>query len=168
MQGRTTDEKVELYGRFFIGRRDVYGTYDPGTGRVWQVKNPVTKEVLFRHLKGIQPYGIYLLDTDRTPAAVVDFDHDECLLPFEFTREVRSLGMSAYIERSKSKGYHVWMFFARGRINALKARLVIKFILDEIGVGGDKIDHWKTETSAEESWAEFWQRSQEKLQSVEA
>ena len=43
-----------------------------------------------------------------------------------------------------------------------------KRILDEIGVGGDKIDHWKTETSAEESWAGFWQKSQEKLQAVEA
>jgi coenzyme F420-reducing hydrogenase delta subunit len=43
-----------------------------------------------------------------------------------------------------------------------------KGVLDEIGVGGDKIDHWQTETSAEESWAGFWQKSREKLQGIEA
>ncbi|MHC4680641.1 MAG: TOTE conflict system archaeo-eukaryotic primase domain-containing protein [Planctomycetota bacterium] len=41
--------------------------------------------------------------------------------------------MSAYIERSKSKGYHVWMFFEEGGVLARKARLVARKILADMG-----------------------------------
>jgi hypothetical protein len=41
--------------------------------------------------------------------------------------------VSAYIERSKSKGYHVWIFFEEGGILARKARLVAHRILTDMG-----------------------------------
>ncbi|MCK5557284.1 MAG: hydrogenase iron-sulfur subunit, partial [Candidatus Hydrogenedentes bacterium] len=38
-----------------------------------------------------------------------------------------------------------------------------KGVLDEIGLGGERIDHWRTEDSAEVSWSAFWEISKRKL-----
>ncbi len=67
---RTTAQKIALYTSLFKGRTDVYGTYDPKTGRAGQVKQPVTKQVVISHLKGERPYGIYLLLDDRETHAL--------------------------------------------------------------------------------------------------
>jgi len=133
MKGRTTSEKLAIYRNLFTGLPDVYGTYDPHTGRVRQVKEPVTDEVLLTHLKGKQPYGIYLLTKDTIRALAVDFDDDQLNHPLAFRAEARRLGMFTYIERSKSKGYHVWMFFSEKSVLARKARLVAGYILTTIG-----------------------------------
>ena len=58
---RTTREKIDLFMRCFRGRTDVYGTWDPATGKAWQVKEPVTRKVILAHLKGKRPFGVYLL-----------------------------------------------------------------------------------------------------------
>ena len=58
---RTTRAKLDIFRACFTGLTHVYGTYDPKTGQVRQVKEPVTDRVLLRHLQGRQPYGVYLL-----------------------------------------------------------------------------------------------------------
>ena len=57
----TTSDKLALFTTCFSGLSETYGTYDPATGRSWQVKQPVTRHTMLRHLQGIQPYGVYLL-----------------------------------------------------------------------------------------------------------
>ena len=47
--------------------------------------------------------------------------------------------ISAYIERSKSKGYHVWIFFEEGGVPARSARLVAHKILADIGRTGVEV-----------------------------
>jgi len=42
-------------------------------------------------------------------------------------------GIESYIEVSKSKGYHVWVFFPPEGVPAAKARAVVKHILAEAG-----------------------------------
>lgn len=107
--GRSSAEKVAIFKGLSSGRQDVYGTYN---GRaVRQVKAAVTNRVILAHLLGKRPYGVYLLTGDRTRAIVVDFDRNELDLPVSFVATCRGHGLSTYIERSKSKGYHVWMFF---------------------------------------------------------
>jgi len=133
MKARTTSEKLAIYRSLFTGLPDVYGTYNPRTGRVRQVKEPVTDEVLLAHLKGKQPYGVYLLVKDTIRALAVDFDNDQLDHPLAFRAEAQSLEIHTYIERSKSKGYHVWMFFAEKGVLARKARLVAGYILTKIG-----------------------------------
>ncbi|MBT4817121.1 MAG: hypothetical protein HN742_15130 [Lentisphaerae bacterium] len=130
---RTTRDKVALFCRFFTGLKNVYGTYDPKTGRVCQVKEPVTEEVILAHLKGQRPYGVYLLEQDLTCAAAIDFDDNDPETPKAFVSRAAEHGISSYIERSKSKGYHVWLFFSRGGVKAAKARLVVRHILREMG-----------------------------------
>ena len=55
---RTTQEKLAIFRACFSGLTHVYGTYNPLTGQVRQVKEPVTDQVILRHLKGLQPYGV--------------------------------------------------------------------------------------------------------------
>lgn len=51
----------------------------------------------------------------------------------------RRYDMSAYIERSKSKGYHVWIFFEQHGVLARKARLVAHKILADMGKPGTEV-----------------------------
>jgi len=132
MKDRTTSEKLAIYRGLFTGLPDVYGTYDPDTGRVRQVKEPVTDEVLLAHLKGQQPYGIYPLMKDTIRALAVDFDSDQLCYPLAFRAEARRHKLFTYIERGKSKGYHVWMFFEEQGVLARKARQVTGQILTAI------------------------------------
>lgn len=41
-----------------------------------------------------------------------------------------------------------------------------KSFLDEIGLGSERLDHWKTQGSAEVSWNAFWEISRRKLREV--
>ena len=129
----STAEKISIFKGLFTGLTNVYGTYEVSTGRVRQVKEPVTEEVIHAHLTGKQSYGVYLLTGDKTGALAVDFDEDELCLPISFVAGARRYDISAYIERSKSKGYHVWIFFEKGGVLAGKARLVTQKILDDMG-----------------------------------
>jgi len=131
-QQRKTSEKITLFRSYFSGLPNVYGTYDPNTGRSWQEKRSVTDETILSHLQGKKPYGVYLLTGDCTKAAVADFDHHDPSQPIDFVKAANHYRLPAYIEISKSKGFHVWIFFEHAGIKAVKARLVVKYILDQI------------------------------------
>lgn len=128
----SVQQKIWIFKRLFSGLDRVYGTYIPKTGRVKVMKSKVTDNVIYNHLKGIQPYGVYLLMRDRTKAVVVDFDSQDTSLPLTFVDRAQHYRLSCYIERSKSKGYHVWMFFEENGVLASKARMVMQYILQEI------------------------------------
>ena len=129
---RKSEEKIRLFSSFFTGLTKVYGTYDPTTGRARQVKAKVTNKVLMAHLTGKQPYGVYLLVKDKTRAIAVDFDTKDRLPPIEFVERAKHYGLSAYPEQSKSKGFHVWIFFSEQGVIARKARMVVQHILNEM------------------------------------
>jgi hypothetical protein len=126
------EKKVKVFRRLFTGLPHAYGTYDPNSGRSEQMKAPITDMVLADHIKGKQPYGVYLLAHDKTRAVVVDFDTHNKFSPIKFVDRAKHYGIPAYIERSKSKGYHVWIFFHEMGVLAKKARTVVRHILDEI------------------------------------
>jgi len=136
---RKTEDKIRLFRSFFSGLTNVYGTYDPATGRARQVKTPVTNKVLMAHLTGRQPYGVYLLVKDKTRAIAVDFDTQDRTPLIEFVARANHYGLKAYVERSKSKGYHVWIFFLEQGVVARKARLVVHHILEEIEQSGTEM-----------------------------
>lgn len=125
-------EKIRLFFSLFHGLKDVYGTYSIKSGKHWQIKGKVTEKVIENHLTGKQPYGFYPLIGDKTTVGIADFDDLDPRPPIEFIRRGEHYGLSAYLEKSKSKGYHVWLFFPEDGVNASKLRIVMKFILDEI------------------------------------
>lgn len=130
---RSTRTKIAIFRECFTGLLHVYGTYDPRTGRACQVKDAVTDRVIFRHLKGEKPYGVYLLVKDRIRALSVDFDEDDTSAPALLVEALATLGVQAYVERSKSKGYHVWIFFEHRGVLAAPARRMVYRALTEIG-----------------------------------
>ncbi|MBW1786728.1 MAG: hypothetical protein JRK53_08960 [Deltaproteobacteria bacterium] len=130
--GKSVAEKVSLFRSCFPGLTHVYGTYDPDSGHARQVKAHVTDEVILAHLRGRRPYGVYLLVKDRIRAIAVDFDTNDTLPPTGFVTRAKHYGISACIERSKSKGHHAWIFFEECGVPAFKARLVVNHILHEI------------------------------------
>ena len=92
----------------------------------------MTETVILRHLKGLQPYGVYLLVRDHTTTVAVDFDDQDPSGPLQFIAAAKHYEIPTYIERSKSKGYHAWIFFEQGGVSAAKARSVVRHILKEI------------------------------------
>jgi len=129
---RPTSRKLAISRACFSGRTDIYGTYDPATGRTWQVKEPVTDEVLLRHLQGRQPYGVYLLVGGRTAAVVADFDDLDAEAPLAYLAQARGYGVQSLLERSKSKGWHAWVFLEQEGLLAWKARALAHGILQDI------------------------------------
>ena len=129
---RYIEPKLKLFRACFSGLEHAYGTYDPRTGAVRQVKQSVTDRVLLDHLRGRQPYGVYLLVGDQTNAVVADFDDDDPTLPVLLIDRARNLQIHAYLERSKRKGWHVWIMLARPGVSAVKARAVMRQLLSMI------------------------------------
>jgi hypothetical protein len=132
MKKRSTAEKIAIFRKLFTGLPHAYGTYDTMSGSARQVKASVTDKVIYNHFMGSQPYGIYLLVKDRTRAIAVDFDSENQQTAVSFVNRAKHYGIFTYIERSKSKGYHVWIFFEEQGVLAKKARLVVHHLLNEI------------------------------------
>ena len=124
--------KLRIFRDLFSGQPHIYGTYDPASGRSRVVKAKVTDKVIWAHISGLQPYGVFLLVKDRIWAIAVDFDTKNRMPPADFVFRSKHYGMPAYIERSKSKGYHCWIFFGKQGVLASKARLVVNHILEDI------------------------------------
>ncbi|WP_457569366.1 DNA polymerase [Desulfurobacterium sp.] len=77
------------------------------------------EELAFRHLSGFRRIGIYPeVESGRVVFGAVDLDlKDEPeekrqFYTLEVYRKLVSLGFKPFIEKSKSKGYHVWVFFS--------------------------------------------------------
>jgi hypothetical protein len=86
------EKKIKIFRRLFAGLPHAYGTYDPNPGRSAQMKAAVTDKVFANHIKGKQPFGVYLLVHDKTRAVVVDFvDQVNCA----FNKNYRGYGCSS-------------------------------------------------------------------------
>jgi len=128
---RDNAEKLSIFKGPFTGLTDVYGCQDLDSGKIFQVKMPVTDELILAHLRGQKRYGVYLLVDRRTRAVVVDFDTPDTWWPKEFVSCAKKYRIPSYIESSKSKGHHVWIF-GDPWVTAAKARCVVRHILGEI------------------------------------
>ncbi len=128
-----TPERIALFRACFSGLTHVRGTYNLATGRAFPIKEQVTDSVIRDHLLGRRPYGVYLLTGTMTRAVVADFDQEDPTLPCDFVAQASHYGITSYLERSKSKGWHVWIFLDLAGVSASKARRVAQLILDEIG-----------------------------------
>ena len=135
----TTEDKLGLFRSRFSGRTDVFGTYAPRTSNAYQVKAPVTRQVLLAHLRGKRPYGVYLLTDETTRAVALDFDDGDQAAPQACIEAAAAIGIPAYVERSKSKGHHVWVFFPESGALAAQARRLASHLLSEIGLPGTEI-----------------------------
>jgi len=93
----------------FRGRGDVYGHEE---GKC--VKEALTRDVFTQHLEGVAPIGVYPMVPHNGGHSVIWGCSDIDIEDFDGAKSIRdalmSAGVYAYIEKSRSKGYHVWVF----------------------------------------------------------
>lgn len=128
------DQQIRVFLSLFRGRSDSYGRENDRGGM--RVPGPVNARVLKDHLDGKQRIGVYPLSPDIMGGSgvfwcVVDIDQDNIDLAIHIADSLLQLGVKCYVERSKSKGYHVWVFFSEP-VAAYKARSLLQYTLDDV------------------------------------
>jgi hypothetical protein len=132
---------------FFPGRSDIFALGkidDPARdkARYFQVREPLTADVLRAHVTGAKLVGVYPLVADKVKWFAVDIDapdSDDDAAPdpwervlAEATRQVDAFqraGLTVYVERSRSgQGAHVWGFL-KDWMPAATVRQAIKPLL---------------------------------------
>jgi hypothetical protein len=108
---------ITAFAELFEGRFDAYGTEDGGAERVPDGDEGEYIARILRHLNGTAPIGTYLLDgqgdTVKCRWGCVDFDEGEAAswaYALNLQTILAEFDVDAWVERSRSKGYHVWIF----------------------------------------------------------
>jgi hypothetical protein len=104
------DQQVQQFKRLFRGRGDVWG-HDEGRC----VKEKLTDEHWADHLTGRSGIGVYPavpVPDGRVLCAwgCTDIDVEDYGAARLLQSTLGAAGIHSYVERSRSKGYHVWMF----------------------------------------------------------
>jgi Protein of unknown function (DUF3987)/Primase C terminal 1 (PriCT-1) len=128
-----TPETVASFASLFRGRTDAHGTLDIDLegGETYKTsRKAVTAEHYRQHLTGECTIGIHpLLDDGTVYWAALDFDKgDEADEPRRCKSLLKAYGIEAYLERSKRKGWHVWILFS-SPVNAAHVRQALSAIL---------------------------------------
>jgi hypothetical protein len=123
-QNQISKEQLDLFRSIFNGRKDAYGA-DEGRS----VKATLTDDVVRGHLIGKKRIGIYplslnILNGSGTFWIAADIDDDRLDMAIKLRELLNQLGIHSYIETSKSKGYHVWIFFNEA-VPANEARAIM-------------------------------------------
>jgi hypothetical protein len=115
------------YAVLFEGNRLAYGTEAGGCERIASTADPIDEWLrrVDQHLDGDTPFGIYPMWLQADGQTVcrwgcVDFDegdHDSFIHATNLRVVLEQLGATGWVERSRSKGFHVWVF-AEGIVSA--------------------------------------------------
>jgi hypothetical protein len=98
---------AEAFLSLFAGRVDAYGA---DHGEAVRFDGDWT-ELIRGHLDGTCPIGVYPLTGLGVRWGMVDFDYTDDVTDARNVAEVLShFGISAWVEISKSKGFHTWTF----------------------------------------------------------
>ena len=116
----TEQKLVEHFSELFSGYEEAYGTYDAsqlgasnGKQKLkqWSERRPVTEMVFRKHLEGVAPLGVYLLNKDgRVSFAAIDID----IYPLDhkaISRQLMDWSIPVLVCNSKSNGAHLYVFF---------------------------------------------------------
>lgn len=103
------EQVVGMFTTLFRGRGDVYGHEE---GRC--VKEPLTHDVFKQHLQGVQAIGVYPMVPINNVHHVVwgcsDIDIEDLAGARKIQSALSAVNVTSFVERSRSKGYHVWVF----------------------------------------------------------
>jgi len=122
--------QTERFARLFQGRSDAWGALHGES-----VKSPVTGKNYHEHLSGKVSLGVYpLLKNGSCWFGAIDVDIDDKGLVIKLHDELWNIGLKdVFIERSKSKGYHLWVFFSEP-VQAKHVRRVLTAVTKTVDV----------------------------------
>lgn len=126
-------ELVTMFSNLFVGRTDVYGSWEGGC-----VKNSVVPNLFSKHLWGQEYIGIYpLLDNSTVHWGCSDIDVNDIDQALNLQLALQLKNIKSWVEQTV-KGFHVWIF-AQEATNAkimrralLAAHAVVKVPAKEI------------------------------------
>ena len=112
------DTRTKEFMALFQGRLDAYGTDEGSCKRLGPLEGPELQskwEWLFgKHLAGYEPIGVYPLSFSGsqwlTSWGCLDIDNGDLGAAQNFKSLLKAAGVPSFIEVSRSKGYHVWVF----------------------------------------------------------
>jgi hypothetical protein len=110
---------LDAYVSSCLGRRDDYAVQQDD-GRYLRVGLPLTSEVLFSHLQGIQTIGTYVINEEGLCHFAV-FDSDTLAGLADLAQIQTTLvggGVPSYLELSR-RGGHLWVFLSQPALPAL-------------------------------------------------
>jgi (2Fe-2S) ferredoxin len=99
--------------RLFVGRDDTY-VLQNNDGTYKRIDEPLTDEVISKHLKGDITIGIYQHDLNSFIKWVCfDFDENksDALKVFEYLKSHEKYREACLLEDTGGRGAHVWLFF---------------------------------------------------------
>lgn len=121
------EKRLRSFRSLFVAREDAYAIC--GDDQPVAVRKPLSDEILAAHLFGEYRVGTYLIRRNgKTPFLVIDVDVPKRSLVRKILKRLRRTEVRPYVERSKSKGFHVWVFFDE-QVRAAQARQFAKIAL---------------------------------------
>lgn len=129
--------QIKIFRSIFFGRDDAYGLETPEGHTA--VREPLTDSLIIDHIKGLKRIGSYpILSGNLVKWAVIDIDEDKKLPKDEAVKKsieeatkiyITCLenNLFCYLEKSKTRGFHVWIFFDEP-IPADKVRMALSKI----------------------------------------
>ena len=123
-----SSEQIKLFRKLFSGQENAYGIM--GSKGAFTKREPLTNDILLRHLRGLDRIGCFPIVSGKTKWALVDVDElNQEKVTRVFVACIEN-NLFPYIERSREKGYHVWLFFDEP-IEAKDIRKVLEKILQD-------------------------------------
>ena len=112
----------------FGGNMLAHGQDLPG-GKGHAVKNPVNHRLIKTHLEGNNGIGIYPMwysdETWFVKWGCCDIDTGDWDEAYRLAATLRAMGLVPHVERSRSKGWHIWVF-SDGPVQAQAMRRALK------------------------------------------
>lgn len=104
---------VDQFDELFDGRRDVWGAIE---GRC--VRTSLTPQLWWEHLYGGISVGVYPLVHDSNDnkhyvkwgCTDIDLGYDKIALAKNMHKALKALGITSWVEKTKGKGFHIWVF----------------------------------------------------------
>lgn len=112
-------DAADRYLMIFRGRNDAYALQSRD-GSYHVVREPVTRQVMERHLMGNITVGLYLITpvTNTCSMAVIDVDHRSREMAVRLIEACNLIGCDSsefLLETSGNKGFHAWFMFKTPR-----------------------------------------------------
>ena len=133
------DPRITQFAKMFRGRWDAVGGDD---GRA--IYEPYTYGQVEAHLLGVDPFGVYTSWPDQNGDrwcvwGTGDIDTGDWDEAFQLATALKGMGLVPHVERSRSKGWHVWLF-VQDPIPAWVMRRCFKVAYAAIGLDAKEIN----------------------------